>query len=145
MEEVEKESPSTPIKGVASYSKVFAITNLNIYAIYDARVAVSLNAIQWNANLKEGVAFNYIPGRNNITGNTEKRIGFAYQDQFKVRNLIKIGWIGLKRDETYSYYLDTLRECLKHFPKFKLYDLEMVLFANAEKECTEAMKSLSNA
>lgn len=145
VEETERESPSTPIKGIASYSKIFAVTDLKKYAIYDARVAVNLNAIQWNENLNKGVAFNYIPGRNNITGHAGKKTGFAYQDQFEVINLVKIGWARLKRDETYSYYLETLGECLKHFPKYKLYDLEMVLFANAEKECAKAMKSLSNA
>lgn len=142
--EIESDNPSTPIKGIASYSKIFSVTDLNEYAIYDARVAVSLNAIQWNAKLKKGIAFNYIPGRNNITGHAGKRIGFAYQDQFKVKNLVKYGWIRLKRDETYCCYMDVLTECLKHFHNFKLYDLEMVLFANAETECRKAMEVQSN-
>lgn len=62
--EIEKLSPSTPLKGVASYSKIFAIADMNAYTIYDARVAVCLNAIQWNSKIRKGVASNYIPGRN---------------------------------------------------------------------------------
>ena len=37
--------------------------------------------------------------------------------------------------------MNTLVDCLKHFQNFNLYDLEMALFANAEKECTKAMET----
>lgn len=141
VDEVHEENPKTPLKGVASYSKIFSIVNLDKYAIYDARVAVCLNAIQWNLSSKYLVAFNYISGRNNITGNTVKRSGFAYDQRFKVKSLHANGWHSLKRDDTYQFYLNTLYECLKSFPKYKLYDLEMVLFSNAEKECLKAMQS----
>lgn len=91
--EIEGKSPSTPIKGIASYSKIFAMTNLNKYAIYDARVAVSLNVIQWNAELKGGVAFNYIPGRNNLTGHAEKKEVFVDEDPFTAKSLVNnTGW-----------------------------------------------------
>lgn len=70
VDEIEKHTPSMPLKGVASYSKIFAIVDMEKYAIYDARVAVCLNAIQWNYHIRKGVAFNYVPGRNNITGNS---------------------------------------------------------------------------
>lgn len=142
--EFERNIPSTPLKGVASYSKIFAIAGIEKYAIYDARVAVCLNAIQWNSNIRKGIAFNYIPGRNNVTGHAGKRIGFAYCNQFKTEELIKRGWRRIKRDDTYKIYLDTLYECLKHFEEYSLYDLEMVLFANAENECLKAMNSVSN-
>ncbi len=145
IKEIKGESPSTPLKGVASYSKIFAITNLDKYAIYDARVAVCLNAVQWNRKLVDGVAFNYIPGRNNITGHAGKKIGFAYEDGFKVKSLTNSGWKKLNKDETYQYYLSLLIECLKYFPRYRLYDLEMVLFANAEKECVRALQSVRDA
>ena len=142
--EIEGKYPKTPLKGIASYSKIFAVTNLDQYAIYDARVAVSLNAVQFNAGLKKGVAFNYVNGRNNITGHSTKKIGFAYHNEFIVKNLVKKGWTKIKKDETYGLYIDTLLQCLKQFPNNKLYDLEMVLFANAEKECKKALESLEN-
>lgn len=144
MEEIGYGSPATPLKGVASYSKIFAIADMKKYAIYDARVAVCLNAIQWNSNIHKGIAFNYIPGRNNVTGHARKKIGFAYNDHFKTKNLVKAGWQRVQRDKTYRVYLDTLNECLKHFREYSLYDLEMVLFSNAEKECVRAMSTVSD-
>ena len=102
------------------------------------------NQIQWNAGLRKGVAFNYVPGRNNVTGNAKEKVGFAYQKEFKVKNLVGSGWERVRRDDTYIRYLSTLKECLTHFPEYKLYDLEMVLFSNAEIECIKAMNSLEN-
>ena len=143
VDELHKNTPSTPLKGVASYSKIFSISNMEKYAIYDARVAACLNAVQWNSNIVEGVAFNYISGRNNITGHAEKKIGFTQQEEFKVKKLCEQGWKRLKRDETYNTYLNILSLCLDSFSQYNLYDLEMVLFANAEKECRLAMDNLS--
>lgn len=137
--EVNKMNPTTPIYGVASYSKVFSIVHIEKYAIYDARVAVSLNAIQFIYGVNEGLAFNYISGRNNTTGHSGKKIGFVYQEPFKVKSLVQNGWTRIKRDETYHMYLQTLRHCLKDFPQYRLYDLEMALFANAEHLCKIAM------
>ncbi len=137
--ELENTAPVTPLKGVASYSKIYAITDMNKYAIYDARVAACLNAVQWNHQVKEGIAFNYISGRNKITGDATKKIGFAHQELFKTKNLIIGGWSGIKKDDTYQTYLNIMQNCLKHLPQYSLYDLEMTLFANAEIECTKAM------
>ena len=130
--------PSTPLKGVASYSKIFSIADMSKYAIYDARVAVCLNAVQYNFKLKKGIAFNYIDGRNNITGHSGKKIGFTYLDPFKTKTLVENGWEKIEKDDTYAIYLGVLKECLKALPKYDLHDLEMVLFANAEIECNKA-------
>ncbi|UOA19462.1 hypothetical protein DSM14862_02268 [Sulfitobacter indolifex] len=35
------EVPQTPIKGVASYSKLLSVVHLSKYALYDTRVAVA--------------------------------------------------------------------------------------------------------
>jgi len=141
VDELSKENPETPLGGVASYSKIFSITDLERYAIYDARVAVSLNAIQINSGVSEGVAFNYIPGRNNTTGHSGKKIGFTFHEPFKIKNLILSGWSRIKRDHTYEVYLDLLNKCLEHLPGSKLYELEMVLFAKAEELAVEAMNN----
>lgn len=143
--ELSKVSPKTPLKGVASYSKVFAMVDMQKYAIYDARVAACLNAIQWNANIDKGIAFNYINGRNNVVGHAGKRLGFVYQEPFKVKSLVKKGWKRIKRDDTYLVYMNVLQECLKYLSAYSLYDLEMVLFANAEQECLKAMYGLQVA
>lgn len=143
VKEIGKEIPKTPISGVASYSKIFSITDLDKYAIYDARVAACLNAVQYAAGIKEALAFNYVPGRNKTTGHAGEKTGFSQDPTFKVRNLVAKGWKRIKRDETYSVYLGILKECLKAFPKNRLYELEMVLFANAESECRSAMRVCS--
>ena len=142
VDELISDLPSTPIKGVASYSKIFSIANLDKYAIYDARVAACLNAVQWNFGVK-GLAFNYIPGRNNTTGHSGKRIGFVYQEQFKTESLISCGWGEIEKEKTYETYLKVLKECHSHFENYNLYDLEMVLFANAGTECRKAIKSIN--
>lgn len=134
--------PNTPIKGVASYSKILAVVDMQRYAIYDARVAACLNAVQWNKSIGSGVAFNYISGRNNVVGHAGKKIGFVHEDAFKVRALVHRGWKNIKRDDTYKVYLDVLHECLRSLPGAQLHDLEMILFANAEKECSKALSSL---
>lgn len=133
-------SPPTPIKGVASYSKLFAIINPEKFAIYDARVAACLNAIQINSYSTKGLAFNYIDGRNNIVGNSNKKIGFTQEKRFSTRELVKSGWSQIRRNETYKRYLDLLSLCLKERPQYSLTSLEMALFSNAEIECKKAMK-----
>lgn len=136
---IQEDAPHLPIKGVASYSKLFSIVYPKKYAIYDARVAACLNAVQVNGNIRSGVAFNYVPGRNNITGHAGKKIGFAHDKRFLVKSLAKRGWTKIKPKDTYSVYLATLCECLKLLPSYELRDLEMALFANAERECDKAI------
>ena len=54
--------PNT-IGGIASYSKMYSFYDPDMYAIYDARVAVSLNMIQFIAD-KPFLFFPYLKGRN---------------------------------------------------------------------------------
>ena len=58
------------------------------YAVYDSSVAVCLNALQLNQNISEGYVFNYVKGRNNIIGNSKKKIGFTQYHRFKECNLV---------------------------------------------------------
>lgn len=139
VEELNNGIPATPLKGVASYSKIFSIVDPNEYAIYDARVAACLNAVQWNAGVKRGMAFNYISGRNKVTGDATQKRGFAHQAPFKVKSLVANDWQRIKRDDTYQVYLDLLKRSLVYFTEYDMHDLEMVLFANAEKECEKAL------
>ncbi len=133
--------PPTPLQGVASYSKIFAIVHPLRFAIYDARVAACLNAAQINANLTKGLAFNYVPGRNNVVGNTVTKIGFTQEPRFSTNQLVQLGWSPIRRNETYLRYLELLHFCLKERPKYDLTSLEMALFANAECECKRAVTS----
>jgi len=140
----ESSDPSTPLKGIASYSKILSIVAIDKYAIYDARVAACLNAVQFNYGIKKGMAFNYVDGRNNIIGHVGKKIGFVYQNQFTIKELVTKGWEAVKPDFTYSKYLTTIKTCLSDFPNYNLFDLEMALFAKAEQECSAALNSISN-
>jgi len=128
-----------PLAGVASYSKILGVINPDLYAIYDARVAVALNAIQYIYGVKKGLIFNYIPGRNKTTGNARDKKGFVYTSPFQKNDLKKLGWETIKRDDTYSVYLSLLKDVLSHFPDRKLYEFEMILFANAEKLALKAI------
>lgn len=129
----------TPLYGVASYSKILSIAHPDRYAIYDARVASCLVALQHNAGVEQGIAFNYIAGRNNVTGNAVTKKGFVYENPFTKKDLLSRGWRNIQRDETYSVYMESLHKSLTHFPDHKLHDLEMVLFSRAVEECNEAM------
>jgi hypothetical protein len=44
--QADAERPATPFFGISSYSKILSIKDPHRYAIFDARVAASLNAIQ---------------------------------------------------------------------------------------------------
>jgi hypothetical protein len=129
----------TSFKGLASYTKLYSIAEPERFAIYDARVAVTLNAIQYNANITSGIIFNYLSGRNNITGYRQKKTGFSQQKQFTKASLASRGWEKVPQDQTYQLYLNYLQLCIKHNSNWKLHELEMVLFANAEKEALKAM------
>ena len=127
-------TPDLPYKGVASYSKLLAIADPQQYAIYDARVAVSLNAIQclYGGTALGSFAFRYLSGRNNTTGHSGKRGGFSYTEGYRFQDLKARGWASVRRDETYCHYLQTLHACADHFSDYDLCDLEMLLFADAE-------------
>ena len=132
-------TPRTRLQGVASYSKIFAIVHPEQYAIYDARVAACLNAVQLNAGLGKGLAFNYVSGRNKVVGYSGKKIGFTQTPRFSVGALCEDGWSRIKRDDTYGAYSALLTTCLNELQKTSRDELEMALFAKAEDECQQAM------
>lgn len=114
------------LKGVASYSKILSFVNPEKYAIYDARVAISLNAIQLLSKQKYGLAFRYLPGRNTALKRFREHPRTAYQA------LIDSGWRSMQPDDTYTTYLELLRTALENLTSSNLYHLEMSLFADAE-------------
>lgn len=115
------------IKGVASYSKILSFMDPNKFAIYDARVAISLNAIQLLQDAKNGTAFTYLPGRNT------KLQKFRKLSSTQRRALLKSGWSAIPTDDCYTFYLNILKQVKSELNTAKLYELEMSLFADAEK------------
>jgi hypothetical protein len=129
-----REDPSTPLSGISSFSKILAIKDPDKYAIYDARVAVSLNAIQMIYQVSSGMAFPYVLGRNRITGDAASKPprGFVYREAAKVKNLISAPyyWKRVPRDQAYARYLGLLRENARNIG-VPLCHLEMTLFCYA--------------
>lgn len=122
-----------PIKGIASYSKLLSFYDFDRYAIYDSRVAVSLNAIQFIASADRGLAFPYLSGRNNITGNSIKKVGFSHLKKFSTNTLcLDKNWIRVSPNSAYSEYINFLSRIQSDLNNAPLYSLEMALFAQAE-------------
>lgn len=140
-----QKDPETPLSGIASFSKVLSIIDPLKYAIYDARVAVSLNAIQLVFSELSGEAFPYLPGRNNITGNWSPRAprGFSKSDAASIKTLSSppYNWEKIQRDETYYRYLELLNSISENLG-IPLYELEMTLFSQAEVLALKAIPSL---
>lgn len=126
---------STPFTGVSSYSKILAVVDPQRHAILDARVAVSLNAIQVLAGTRNGLAFPYISGRNNITGNQGSKRGFATLSQYSVNTLVRSrGWTRVARDDAYSIYSGLLHQCCsQNSLTADISVLEMALFSQAKE------------
>lgn len=105
------------------------------FAIYDARVAISLNAIQLLSRSESGVIFTYLSGRNKAL------TLFRNSEPTKTKNLIKNGWQEIEKNKCYSFYLNYLKKVNSYFPTSKLYELEMSLFADAESLADRYLKT----
>ena len=114
------------LKGVASYSKILSFMDPHTFAIYDARVAISLNAIQLILGNQTGTAFNYLSGRNTAL---EK---FRKHPSTPIRELSSRGWQRTHPNDCYALYLCKLNEAKAALQSHALYELEMALFADAE-------------
>lgn len=134
--EAARENPETPMEGIASFSKVLAIADPDRFAILDARIVVSLNAIQIISKVEDGVVFPYLQGRNLTTGHTGRKVGFSQNPMFSQKRLLKEfkGWRLAEKNSAYSVYLDLLHNlCTKPALSCSILPLEMALFANAER------------
>ena len=130
---ISKDYPLT-LTGVASYSKLFAMFYPEEFAIYDARVAVSLNIIQLLSTQQKAVFFPYLSGRNKITGYQSTNQGFSRMPEFSRKNIAKTSsklWKNIPNDAVYSNYNRIINSvCTSN--NWKLYDVEMLLFSKAE-------------
>jgi hypothetical protein len=133
--------PLTRLQGIASFSKILAASDPTRFAIYDARVAVSLNVVQIAGGVSlDGLAFPYLPGRNNVVGHVEKNAGFSQNKANKPKELAgRLGWRLVGRNDAYRCYLDLLSSISKRLRGTAIYHLEMALFADAERLCTLLM------
>jgi hypothetical protein len=112
--------PKTPWKGVASYSKIMAVFDPKQYAIFDARVASSLNAIQMLDDKKLKVRFPIPSGQNIAIKRFAKMVSQA-------GSVHEIG-----KEQAYREYL-VLITAVSGVLKCDLYKIEMLLFGLATR------------
>lgn len=112
-------------KGIATWSKILSIRNPSEYAIYDARVAVSLNSIQKIYDVESPILFPQLASRNK---------SFVLPTQQIINNS---RFFKNKCDMNfYLKYLDILSYATSKTNGFDIQDAEMVLFSNAEELST---------
>ena len=107
-------------KGVASWSKVLCIRNPEEYAIFDARVAFTLNALQFLASVepKEFIRFPILPSRNGSINRATPILR-----QYFSKNKIS------ETNNYYQNYLSILKSA--EFKDYKICEIEMLLFTAA--------------
>lgn len=127
-------SGGTPnFHGIASWSKIATAADATSAAIFDARVAVSLNALQVLALREDqkGVLFPKLESQNKVI----KRVGAQLIAAGKAR-----GWEVLPKDKLFfSAYIELLKRATKSLSgSLPLARGEMVLFAMAENLASQA-------
>lgn len=122
---------SIPLGGVASYSKLLSVADPNRFAIFDARVAVSLVAIQLLSETKEGIHLGYLDGRNNLVGHSGKKVGFSFDSRFIKSNTRFQNWYKPSSKLVYAEYLTLLQNIALDLD-VPISKLEMSLFADAD-------------
>jgi hypothetical protein len=106
-------------KGISSYSKILSFTNPNIYAIYDARVASSLNCL-----LLEHKSTKFIFPVPSSQNKAVKNFTLYLKTEAINRNLFFI-------ENVYDTYLDVLEKISTKINKPIDY-IEGILFTNSE-------------
>lgn len=109
-------------KGIASWSKAIVIHDPNKYAIFDARVAISLNCLQKLYNIENKVLFPVLSSRNKVVARGNKLI----KETAKIET-----WEKVNEEIFYDQYLEILKKVSVEFDT-NISTVEMLLFAKAE-------------
>ena len=109
------------VSGVASWSKALCIRDPNRYAIYDARVSVSLNALQIIYSVQDPVLFPLLVGQNKLINKGSDLLIF---------NACQKAWGRVSEASFYNMY-NALLEKVACSLKVEHYTVEMALFAKA--------------
>jgi hypothetical protein len=113
--------------GVASWSKALSIYNPDRYAIFDARVSTSLNALQIISGVQNPTLFPVLPSQNSKISKGNR----LFPDY-----AVSKRWRKLQNTTYYSTYMRLLEQTLAELPKtdgIGIYTIEMLLFAKAEE------------
>ena len=110
-------------KGIASWSKAIVVHDPEEYAIFDARVAISLNCIQKIHKLYKPILFPILPSRN-------KKVKLGNK---LIRKTAKAeSWTKAYDETFYKQYLNILRSVANELDS-DISTIEMLLFAKAEE------------
>ena len=110
-------------KGIASWSKAIVVHDPDEYAIFDARVAISLNCIQMIHKLHEPMLFPILPSRN-------KKVALGNK---LIRKIAKAkSWTKAYDETFYKQYLNILKSAANELDS-DISTIEMLLFAKAEE------------
>lgn len=119
-------------KGIASWSKAICVHNPDEYAIFDARVSISLNVLQIIYDTNEKVVYPILSSRNKTIAKGNKYI----------KKLAKAEkWAKANKDKFYVNYLNLLKE-IAHKTNTTIATIEMLLFAKAEELVGKAYPKL---
>jgi hypothetical protein len=110
-------------RGIASWSKALVIHNPDEYAIFDARVSISLNCLQIIYPVSNKILFPNLGSRNKTVVEGQKLIkNYSRTNQWEKTN----------KKTFYLEYLSLLREVSRN-RNTNLSTVEMLLFAKAEE------------
>jgi hypothetical protein len=118
-------------EGIASWSKAIVIHNPNQYAIFDARVSISLNCIQKLYSSQNKVLFPILPSRNKVVDFGNKLVKKVADSE---------NWDIAEDSTFYLDYLEILRWVSTQL-KSNISTVEMLLFAKAEDLVERAFQS----
>lgn len=111
------------IAGVASWSKALVVRDPNQFAIFDARVSVSLNSIQIIYDLNNKALYPILPSRNKSIFSANSRIKEIAKRDY---------WRELSSSDFYRSYLELIQDvastCVTN-----ISTVEMLLFSKAEE------------
>jgi hypothetical protein len=118
-------------KGVASWSKVLCIRNPDKYPIFDARVSLSLNALQILAPISDAdfIKFPDLPSQNRVINDVAP----------KIRKFLSNKKIS-KTDNFYQKYISILKSEI--FDEYRICELEMLLFSATEKLAYQVLNKI---
>lgn len=110
-------------QGIASWSKALSIINPTEYAIYDARVAMSINALQIIYDIDSHEYYPPLLSRNKTINSCKEQIKTTIKQ-----------WKKAKDTDFYQNYLNLLKEVANDLGNnVTHHDIEMLLFAYAEE------------
>lgn len=120
--------------GIASWSKILVVRDPERFAIYDARVAVALNALQIARGIESSKLFPKVPSRNKTIVKFQAWGASAISRAHR-----------LPKSDAYRWYLDLLRAVAARLALPSVDTVEMTLFADAEALAKDVLPSRAAA